>query len=83
MTDFKNLSHAKEYGYVFPSSEIYDGLSAVYDYAQNGVALKKNIREYWWKAMVQLHSNIVELMRQFLHQPLGKHLGMLMRLMIL
>jgi glycyl-tRNA synthetase len=60
MTDFKKIiSHAKEYGFVFPSSEIYDGLSAVYDYAQNGTALKKNIRDYWWKAMVQLHSNIV------------------------
>ena len=55
----KVISHAKEYGFVFPSSEIYDGLSAVYDYGQNGVALKKNIREYWWKAMVQLHENIV------------------------
>ena len=60
MTDFKKIiSHAKEYGFVFPSSEIYDGLSAVYDYAQNGVALKKNIRDYWWKSMVQLHHNIV------------------------
>ncbi|MCL4129314.1 UNVERIFIED_CONTAM: hypothetical protein GTU68_015524 [Idotea baltica] len=57
----KVISHAKEYGYVFQSSEIYDGLSAVYDYAQNGVELKKNIREYWWKAMVQLHDNIVGL----------------------
>jgi len=57
---FKNVvSHAKEYGFIFPSSEIYDGLSAVYDYAQNGVELKKNIREYWWKAMVQMHENIV------------------------
>lgn len=57
---FKNvISHAKEYGYIFPSSEIYDGLSAVYDYAQNGVELKKNIREYWWKSMVQMHENIV------------------------
>ena len=55
----KVISHAKEYGFVFPSSEIYDGLSAVYDYGQNGAALKKNIREYWWKAMVQLHENIV------------------------
>ena len=55
----KVISHAKEYGFIFPSSEIYDGLSAVYDYAQNGVELKKNIREYWWKAMVQLHENIV------------------------
>ena len=55
----KVISHAKEYGFVFPSSEIYDGLSAVYDYGQNGAALKKNIREYWWKAMVQLNENIV------------------------
>jgi len=55
----KVISHAKEYGFIFPSSEIYDGLSAVYDYAQNGVELKKNIRKYWWKAMVQLHENIV------------------------
>ena len=57
---FKNVvSHAKEYGYIFQSSEIYDGLSAVYDYAQNGVELKKNIRDYWWKSMVQMHENIV------------------------
>src|SRR5210317_1391855 len=55
----KVVSHAKEYGFVFQSSEIYDGLSAVYDYAQNGVELKKNIRDYWWKAMVQMHENIV------------------------
>src|SRR5690554_7073869 len=55
----KVISHAKEYGYVFQSSEIYDGLSAVYDYAQNGVELKKNIRDYWWKAMVQMNDNIV------------------------
>ncbi|NQY27919.1 MAG: glycine--tRNA ligase [Flavobacteriaceae bacterium] len=55
----KVVAHAKEYGYVFQSSEIYDGLSAVYDYAQNGAELKKNIREYWWKSMVQLHDNIV------------------------
>ncbi len=58
--DFKKvISHAKEYGYVFQSSEIYDGLSAVYDYAQNGAELKKNIRDYWWKAMVQLNENII------------------------
>ncbi|SHG93961.1 glycine--tRNA ligase [Winogradskyella jejuensis] len=55
----KVISHAKEYGYVFQSSEVYDGLSAVYDYAQNGVELKKNIRDYWWKAMVQMNENIV------------------------
>src|SRR5215831_21253267 len=57
---FKDIiSHCKEYGFIFQSSEIYDGLSAVYDYGQNGVELKKNIRDYWWKAMVQLHENIV------------------------
>ena len=55
----KIISHAKEYGFVFPSSEIYDGLSAVYDYGQNGVTLKNNIRDYWWKSMTQLHDNIV------------------------
>ncbi|MCU0442562.1 MAG: glycine--tRNA ligase [Bacteroidia bacterium] len=55
----KVVSHAKEYGFVFPSSEIYDGLGAVYDYGQNGVELKNNLRQYWWKAMVQLHENIV------------------------
>ncbi len=57
----KVISHAKEYGFIFQSSEIYDGLSAVYDYAQNGVELKNNIREYWWKAMVQMNENIVGL----------------------
>ncbi len=58
--DFRKvISHAKEYGYVVQSSEIYDGLSAVYDYTQNGAELKKNIREYWWKAMVQMNDNIV------------------------
>jgi len=55
----KIIAHAKEYGFIFPSSEIYDGLSAVYDYGQNGVELKNNIKEYWWKSMVMLHENIV------------------------
>lgn len=55
----KIISHTKEYGYVFPSSEIYDGLSATYDYGQYGVELKNNIKAYWWKAMVQMHQNIV------------------------
>ena len=55
----KVISHAKEYGFVFQSSEIYDGLSATYDYGQNGVELKNNIKQYWWKSMVQLHDNIV------------------------
>ncbi len=52
------ISHCKEYGFIFQSSEIYDGLSAVYDYGQTGAVLKKNIRDYWWKAMVQMHDNI-------------------------
>jgi len=57
---FKNvISHSKEYGFIFQSSEIYDGLSAVYDYGQMGAELKKNLRDYWWKAMVQMHENIV------------------------
>lgn len=55
----KLISHCKEYGFIFPSSEIYDGLAAVYDYGQNGVELKNNIKEYWWKFMTRLHSNIV------------------------
>ncbi len=57
---FKKLvSHAKKYGFIFQSSEIYDGLSAVYDYGPYGVELKNNIKEYWWKSMVQMHDNIV------------------------
>ncbi|HPF11807.1 MAG TPA: glycine--tRNA ligase [Flavobacteriaceae bacterium] len=65
----KVVSHAKEYGYIFASSEIYDGLSAVYDYAQNGVELKKNIREYWWRSMVYLHQNIVGIDAAILMHP--------------
>ncbi len=53
------ISHSKEYGFIFPSSEIYDGLQAVYDYGQWGSELKKNIRDYWWKSMTQLNENIV------------------------
>src|SRR5437763_3391965 len=53
------ISHCKEYGFIFPSSEIYDGLAAVYDYGQWGSELKKNIRDYWWKSMVQMNENIV------------------------
>lgn len=63
------IAHAKEYGYIFSSSEIYDGLSAVYDYGQNGAELKKNIKEYWWKSMVQLHDNIVGLDAAILMHP--------------
>jgi glycyl-tRNA synthetase len=53
------IAHAKEYGFVFPSSEIYDGLQAVYDYGQNGVELKNNLKSVWWKAMTQLHDEVV------------------------
>ncbi|MDT0677735.1 glycine--tRNA ligase [Autumnicola musiva] len=67
---FKNvISHAKEYGYIFASSEIYDGLSAVYDYGQNGAELKKNIKDYWWKSMVQMHQNIVGIDASILMHP--------------
>ncbi len=72
----KVISHAKEYGYIFGSSEIYDGLSAVYDYGQNGAELKKNIREYWWKSMVQMHENIVGLDASiFMHPTTWKASG--------
>lgn len=57
----KVVAHAKEYGFIFPSSEIYDGLSAVYDYGPYGSQMKNNIKEYWWKAMVQMNENIVGL----------------------
>ena len=55
----KLIAHSKEYGYIFPSSEIYDGLSAVYDYGQLGAELKNNIKRYWWDSMIKLHENIV------------------------
>lgn len=55
----KIIAHCKEYGFIFQSSEIYDGLSAVYDYGQNGVELKNNIKQYWWDAMTKLNENIV------------------------
>lgn len=63
------ISHAKEYGYIFGSSEIYDGLSAVYDYGQQGVELKNNIREYWWRSMVYMHQNIVGIDAAILMHP--------------
>jgi len=72
----KVISHAKEYGYVVQSSEIYDGLSAVYDYMQNGAELKKNIREYWWRAMVQMNENIVGIDSAiFMHPTIWKASG--------
>ncbi|MEI6851564.1 MAG: glycine--tRNA ligase, partial [Bacteroidota bacterium] len=72
----KIISHAKEYGFVFPSSEIYDGLSAVYDYGQYGVELKNNIRAYWWKWMVQYNENIVGIDSAiFMHPTIWKASG--------
>ncbi len=72
----KVIAHAKAYGYVFPSSEIYDGLSAVYDYGHNGVLLKNNIRNYWWRSMVQLHENIVGIDSAiFMHPTIWKASG--------
>ena len=74
---FKNvISHAKEYGFVFQSSEIYDGLSAVYDYGQLGAELKNNIKRYWWKSMVQMHENIVGIDTAiFMHPTIWKASG--------
>ena len=72
----KIVSHCKEYGFVFPSSEIYDGLAAVYDYGQNGVELKNNIKQYWWKSMVLLHENIVGIDSAiFMHPTIWKASG--------
>lgn len=72
----KIVSHCKEYGFVFPSSDIYDGLGAVYDYGQNGVELKNNIKEYWWKSMVRLHENIVGIDAAiFMHPTVWKASG--------
>jgi glycyl-tRNA synthetase len=64
------IAHAKEYGFVFPSSEIYDGLQAVYDYGQNGVELKNNLKNAWWKAMTQLNDNIVGIDAAIFMHPL-------------
>ncbi len=72
----KIVSHAKEYGFVFQSSEIYDGLAAVYDYGQNGVELKNNIKRYWWDAMTLLHENIVGIDSAiFMHPTIWKASG--------
>ncbi|MCK4676652.1 MAG: glycine--tRNA ligase [Bacteroidales bacterium] len=72
----KIIAHAKEYGFVFQSSEIYDGLSAVYDYGQHGVELKNNIKNHWWKSMVQYHENIVGLDAAiFMHPTVWKASG--------
>ena len=74
---FKKLvAHCKEYGFVFQSSEIYDGLGAVYDYGQNGVELKNNIKKYWWDSMVLLHENVVGLDSAiFMHPTIWKASG--------
>lgn len=74
---FKKLvSHCKEYGFVFPSSEIYDGLGAVYDYGQMGVELKNNIKKYWWDSMVLLHENVVGIDSAiFMHPTIWKASG--------
>ncbi len=72
----KVIAHAKEYGFIFQSSEVYDGLSAVYDYGQNGAELKNNIKDYWWKSMVQYHENIVGIDAAiFMHPAVWKASG--------
>ena len=72
----KLISHCKEYGFVFPSSDIYDGLGAVYDYGQYGVELKNNLKKYWWDSMVLLHENIVGIDSAiFMHPTIWKASG--------
>ena len=72
----KIVAHCKEYGFVFPSSEIYDGLGAVYDYGQRGVEMKNNIKTYWWQSMVLLHDNIVGIDSAiFMHPTIWKASG--------
>ena len=72
----KIVSHCKEYGFVFPSSDIYDGLGAVYDYGQMGVELKNNIKQYWWQYMVLIHENIVGIDSAiFMHPTIWKASG--------
>jgi len=72
----KIIAHSKEYGFIFPSSEIYDGMAAVYDYGQNGVELKNNIKNFWWNAMVQFHENIVGIDSAiFMHPTIWKASG--------
>ena len=75
--DFKQIiGHCKEYGFVYQSSEIYDGLSAVYDYGPNGVALKNNLKQYWWRSMVQMNDNVVGLDSSiFMHPKVWKASG--------
>ena len=74
---FKRLvSHCKEYGFIYASSEVYDGLGGIYDYGPMGAELKNNIKQYWWKAMVQLHENIVGLDSAiFMHPKIWKASG--------
>src|SRR6218665_1080184 len=71
------ISHCKEYGFIFPSSEIYDGLGAVYDYGQWGVELKRNVRDYWWRWMTQMNEqNIVGIDASiFMHPTVWKASG--------
>lgn len=72
----KIVSHAKEYGFIYPSSDLYDGLAAVYDYGPNGVEMKNNIKQYWWKAMTQMHENIVGIDSAiFMHPKIWKASG--------
>ncbi|MDR3129019.1 MAG: glycine--tRNA ligase [Tannerellaceae bacterium] len=72
----KLIAHCKEYGFVFPSSELYDGLGAVYDYGQQGVELKNNIKRYWWESMTLLHKNVVGIDSAiFMHPTIWKASG--------
>ena len=65
----KIVSLCKRRGFVFQSSEIYGGLGSVWDYGPLGVELKKNIKERWWRAMVQARDDIEGLDAAILMHP--------------
>ena len=77
------VSLSKRRGFVFPSSEIYGGINAVWDYGPLGVELKNNVKRAWWRAMVQDRDDIVGLDAGILMHPqvwvTSGHVGQLQR----
>jgi glycyl-tRNA synthetase len=65
----KIVSLCKRRGFVFPSSEIYGGLGSSYDYGHYGVLLKNNVKDQWWKAMLQEREDIVALDSAIIQHP--------------
>ena len=63
------ISLAKRRGFVFPSAEIYGGFASTYDYGPLGVEMKRNIRELWWRRMVQERSDVVGIEAAMITNP--------------